>query len=63
MSLELKQYLQGVLAELDKLTVQIRETHDMSESAEMVLSLKEFVQEQIESPYRENSSNSARSAG
>ena len=63
MSSELRQYLQGVLAELDKLEVQIRQTHDISESAEMVLCLKELVQEQIERPSRENPGNSARSAG
>jgi len=60
---ELKQHLQGVLAELDKLSLQIRNTQDLSESAELILCLRELVQEQIEGHYREDSSFTTHAAG
>ncbi len=60
---ELKQHLQGILAELDKLSLQIRDTHDLSESAELVLCLREMIQEQIEGRYREDSRSPAHTSG
>ena len=60
---ELQQHLQSVLAELEKLSQQIRASHDLSESAELVLCLRELVQEQVEGQYRENSSSTTHAAG
>jgi hypothetical protein len=60
---ELRQHLQGVLKELDKLSDQIKHTRDLSESAELLLCLRELVQEQIEGNYRENSCPTAHAAG
>ena len=60
---ELKQQLQGVLAELDKLSLQIRSTRDLSESAELILCLRELVQEQIEGHYREDSRTTNHATG
>ncbi len=56
---ELKQFLQGALADLNKLSDHIREMQDYSEKAELILCLRELVQEQIEVPKSENSSHSA----
>jgi hypothetical protein len=60
---DLQQHLQGVLAELDKLSHQIRTTQDLSESAELILCLRELVQEQIEGHYREDSRLTTHAAG
>ena len=59
----LRQHLQTVLSELDKLSQQIRDSHDFSESAELVLCLRELVQEQVESQYREDSCSATHSIG
>jgi hypothetical protein len=60
-SSELRQHLQTVLSELDKLSKQIRDSHDLSDSAELVLCLRELVQEQVESQYREDSCSTTHS--
>lgn len=62
-SSQLRQHLQTVLSELDKLSQQIRDSHDLSESAELVLCLRELVQEQVESQYCENSGSTTHAAG
>jgi hypothetical protein len=59
---ELKQFLQGTLAELNRLTDQIHRTRDYSEQAEYILSLREFVLEQIEVAPSEDSRHSAHPA-
>jgi hypothetical protein len=59
---ELRQYLQGCLAELNKLAEQIRQTRDYSESAEYILCLREMITEQIETTTSENTSYSAHQA-
>jgi hypothetical protein len=51
---DLKQHLQGILGELDRLSAQIRETKDLSESAELVLCLRELIKEQVEGRLHEN---------
>lgn len=60
---ELQQYLQGTLAELDRLAEQVRKSHDFSESAELVLCLRELVAEQLEPHKHEDPCSPACAAG
>jgi len=60
---ELHQHLKSVLSELDRLSKQIRETADFSESAELVLCLRELVREQVENQYSENTHSTTHAAG
>lgn len=53
-SRELRQFLQGTLAELNKLADQIRRTKDYSEQAEYILTLRELIIEQIDTQSYEN---------
>ena len=56
---ELKQYLQGTLAELNKLSDQIRQIQDYSERSETILCLRELILEQIEVAPSEDSRHPA----
>jgi hypothetical protein len=60
---KLKQYLQGTFAELNKLAEQIRATQDYSEHAELILCLRELVEEQMGTKNCENSSHSTYAIG